>query len=57
MAAEIASAGGICHGCEHALEITGKPEEYGEWFYWVSVFGTPAPDEPWVGRSTAITST
>ncbi len=32
---------------EHALEITGKPEEYSEWFYWVSIFGTPAPDEPW----------
>jgi hypothetical protein len=32
---------------EHALEITGKPEEYGEWFYWVSVFGTPSPGEPW----------
>src|SRR5262249_12357586 len=32
---------------EHALEITGKPEEYSEWFYWVSVFGTPSPDEPW----------
>jgi hypothetical protein len=32
---------------EHALEITGKPEEYGEWFYWVSVFGTPGPGEPW----------
>jgi hypothetical protein len=32
---------------EHALEITGKPGEYGEWFYWVSVFGTPAPDAPW----------
>jgi Protein of unknown function (DUF3500) len=32
---------------DHALEITGKPEEYGEWFYWVSVFGTPAPQEPW----------
>jgi Protein of unknown function (DUF3500) len=32
---------------EHALEITGKPEEYGEWFYWVSVFGTPGRDEPW----------
>ena len=33
---------------EHALEITGKPEEYGEWFYWVSVFGTPSPEgEPW----------
>jgi hypothetical protein len=32
---------------EHALEITGKPEEYGEWFYWVSVFGTPSPEQPW----------
>jgi hypothetical protein len=32
---------------EHALEITGKPEEYGEWFYWVSIFGTPSPGEPW----------
>jgi Protein of unknown function (DUF3500) len=32
---------------EHALEITGKPEEYGEWFYWVSIFGTPAAGEPW----------
>jgi len=31
----------------HALEITGKPEEYGEWFYWVSLFGTPSPSEPW----------
>jgi len=32
---------------EHALEITGKAEEYGEWFYWVSIFGTPSPSEPW----------
>jgi hypothetical protein len=33
---------------EHALEITGKPDEYGEWFYWVSIFGTPASSgEPW----------
>ncbi len=32
---------------EHALEITGKPEEYNEWFYWVSVFGTPGSDGPW----------
>ena len=32
---------------EHALEITGKPEEYGEWFYWVSIFGTPSPEQPW----------
>jgi hypothetical protein len=32
---------------EHALEITSKPEEYGEWFYWASVFGTPSPEEAW----------
>jgi hypothetical protein len=32
---------------EHALEITGKPAEYGEWFYWVSIFGNPSPSEPW----------
>jgi Protein of unknown function (DUF3500) len=31
----------------HALEITGKPEEYGEWYYWISVFGTPGAGEPW----------
>ena len=32
---------------EHALEITGKPEEYSEWFYWVSIFGTPSAEAPW----------
>ncbi|HTY66606.1 MAG TPA: DUF3500 domain-containing protein [Alphaproteobacteria bacterium] len=32
---------------EHILEITGRTEEYGEWLYWVSVFGTPSADEPW----------
>jgi hypothetical protein len=32
---------------EHVLEITGKAEEYGEWLYWVSIFGTPSPTEPW----------
>ena len=32
---------------EHALEITGKPQEYSEWYYWLSIFGTPSPDEPW----------
>lgn len=29
---------------EHVLEITGKP---GEWLYWVSIFGTPSPEQPW----------
>jgi hypothetical protein len=32
---------------EHALEITGKPEEYSEWFYWVSMFGEPSQGGPW----------
>jgi hypothetical protein len=32
---------------EHALEITGKPEEYSEWYYWVSIFGTPSLEGPW----------
>ena len=32
---------------EHALEITGKPDEYSEWFYWVSVFGTLGSEAPW----------
>jgi hypothetical protein len=28
-------------------EITGSWEEYGEWLYWLSIFGTPSMDEPW----------
>ncbi|HLZ72226.1 MAG TPA: DUF3500 domain-containing protein [Dehalococcoidia bacterium] len=30
-------------------EMTEKPEEYGEWLYWLSVFGTPTPEAaaPW----------
>jgi Protein of unknown function (DUF3500) len=32
---------------DHAFEITGKPEEYSEWYYWVSIFGTASSDEPW----------
>src|ERR1700730_15576903 len=46
-AAGYQSARDIMRLNEHALEITGKPEEYGEWFYWISLFGQPAPDEPW----------
>jgi hypothetical protein len=32
---------------EHARELTGLSEEYGEWYYWISIFGTPSADEPW----------
>ena len=46
-AAGYQSARNVMRLNEHAFEITGKPEEYSEWFYWVSVFGTPAPDAPW----------
>ncbi len=28
-------------------EITGRREDYGEWYYWLSLFGTPSADEPW----------
>jgi hypothetical protein len=28
-------------------ELTGKWDEYGEWLYWLSIFGTPSSDEPW----------
>jgi hypothetical protein len=31
----------------HMLEVTGRAEEYNEWFYWVSIFGEPASGQPW----------
>jgi hypothetical protein len=32
---------------EHIRELTGRSEEYGEWYYWLSIFGKPSQDEPW----------
>jgi hypothetical protein len=32
---------------EHACEVTGLADEYGEWYYWLSIFGTPSATEPW----------
>ncbi len=32
---------------EHAAELSSLPEEYNEWYYWMSVFGTPSLTEPW----------
>jgi hypothetical protein len=32
---------------EHLAELTGLPDEFGEFFYWISIFGTPSPDVPW----------
>jgi hypothetical protein len=32
---------------ETIREITGKDDEYGEWLYWLSIFGTPSAEAPW----------
>jgi hypothetical protein len=33
---------------EYIGEICGgRWEEYGEWLYWISIFGSPSPTEPW----------
>ena len=32
---------------EHAGETTGRPEDYREWYYWISLFGEPSLTEPW----------
>lgn len=32
---------------EHLAELTGLTDEFGEFFYWISVFGTPSADAPW----------
>lgn len=32
---------------EHLAELTGAPEEFGELFYWISIFGEPSADAPW----------
>jgi hypothetical protein len=32
---------------EHARELTGLGDEYSEWYYWLSIFGTPSETEPW----------
>ncbi len=28
-------------------DLTGRAEEYDEWYYWMSVMGTPSSSEPW----------
>ena len=32
---------------EHICEVTNRPGEYGEWFYWMSIMGTPSATGPW----------
>lgn len=32
---------------ETLAELTQRPDEYGEWLYWITVMGTPSATEPW----------
>ena len=32
---------------QHICELTQRSEEYGEWYYWVSIMGTPSAEGPW----------
>ena len=32
---------------ETLAELTGLPEEFGEYYYWISLFGEPSLDAPW----------
>ena len=32
---------------EHLGELTGLPDEFGELFYWISIFGEPSTESPW----------
>jgi hypothetical protein len=32
---------------EHLAELTNLPDEFGELFYWISIFGEPSADRPW----------
>ncbi len=41
------TARGIVRLNETLAEMTGKPDEYGEAYYWLSIFGTPSEREPW----------
>ncbi|HKA03922.1 MAG TPA: DUF3500 domain-containing protein [Acidimicrobiales bacterium] len=32
---------------EVLADISGSPDEYGEWAFWLTIFGTPSDDGPW----------
>jgi hypothetical protein len=46
-AAGYATARDVMKLNEHIREITGRDAEYSEWYYWISVFGTPSATGPW----------
>ncbi len=32
---------------EHLGAVTARPEEFGQWYYWLSIMGVPSATEPW----------
>ena len=32
---------------DYVRELTGRVEEYDEWYYWMSIMGEPSASEPW----------
>ena len=32
---------------DHVRELTGRAQEYDEWYYWMSIMGAPSESEPW----------
>ena len=54
--AGFATARNVTRLNETIREVTGSDPEYGEWLYWLSLFGDPSADAPWGDRSMATTS-
>jgi Protein of unknown function (DUF3500) len=46
-AAGYATARNVMKLNEHIRDITGRDAEYSEWYYWMSLFGTPSATAPW----------
>jgi hypothetical protein len=40
-------ARGIMRLNGYLADVLNKPEEYGEWLYWITVMGEPSATEPW----------
>ncbi len=45
--AAFATARDIMRLNEHLREITGRDDEFHEWYYWLSILGVPSSDQPW----------
>jgi len=46
-ASSYANARDVMRLNEHVRELAGREDEYGEFYYWISVFGEPSQSAPW----------